>query len=107
MRYVRPIFAAGITAIVAAAMIVPSIAYAGPDSLVSTFQSSGVTVLPVFAGYGERGDWHGGTYGFFADSPRYYVGRRGPGSFVTSPNETRIDQNGNQTDSSQPGRTIY
>ena len=65
MRYIRPIFAAGIVAIVAVAMIVPSIAYAGPDSLVSTFQSSGVTVLPVFAGYGERGDWHDGPYGYF------------------------------------------
>lgn len=105
MRYIRPIFAAGIVAIVAVAMIVPSIAYAGPDSLVSTFQSSGVTVLPVFAGYGERGDWHDGPYGYFGGS-RYYVGQRGPGSFITAPNETRIDQKGNQTDSSQPGRTM-
>ena len=96
MKCVRPILAAGIVAIVAVAMTVPSIVYAGSDSVVPTFQSLGVKVLPVFSGYGERGGWHDGSYGFFADSPRYYAGERGPGSFILSPNETRIDQYGNR-----------
>ncbi|MCL5125583.1 MAG: hypothetical protein M1511_14015 [Deltaproteobacteria bacterium] len=91
MRTIEPILTAGIAVAVILGMIVPNIAYAGPDSLVSTFGPLGVSVLPVFHGGGHG--FHGGYYGH---GPGFYGGWGFPG-YYTAPYDSGTYQNGNQT----------
>jgi hypothetical protein len=95
MRTIDPIFTAGIAVVVVLGLIVPNIAYAAPDSLVSTLGPLGGSVLPVFHGGGHGGGYgfHGGFYGH---GRGFYGGWGSPGYYV-APYDSGTYQNGNQT----------